>query len=94
MPDGPYAKEIPTSMSVDSMIGTIPHVALPPPTVSDTSFFESSTEHVGAGPSQVPILEEPNLPMESEWANWNMDDFGGGFVPDMAYWTSFDQHLQ
>ncbi|OOQ85002.1 nitrogen assimilation transcription factor nirA [Penicillium brasilianum] len=91
--DAPHAKEIPTGMSVDSMIGTTPHMALPPPTVSDTNFFDSSTEHVGAGPPQMPISEESNLPLESEWAGWNMDDFGGGFVPDMAYWTSFDQHF-
>lgn len=91
-PGTPHARETSTVMSLDSMIGTSPHVALPRPSISDTSFFESSTEHVGVGPSQVPISEEPNLPLESEWASWNMNDFGGGFVPDMAYWTPF-QHF-
>ncbi|KAL3456018.1 fungal-specific transcription factor domain-containing protein [Aspergillus heterothallicus] len=32
----------------------------------------------------------PELQLESDSAflSWNLDDFGGGFVPDMAYWTS------
>ena len=89
-PNAPDAREISAGISLDSMIDTSPHVAMPPPTVSDTSFFDSSTEHLGTGSSKLPNSEELNLPLESEWAGWNMDDFGGGFVPDMAYWTSLD----
>lgn len=92
-PDATPTREIPTERSLDSMIATDPRVALPPPTVSDSNFFESSTDHVDTRLPQLPISEEPNLPLELEWAGWNMYDFGGGFVPDMAYWTPFDQRL-
>lgn len=74
------------------MIDTLPQAARPPQTVSDTGLYGPSAECVVTGPSQLLSSEglrvaiNPNLPIDSGWADWNMDDSGGGFVPDMAYW--------
>jgi hypothetical protein len=52
---------------------------------------------MGAGGTEPLLIDgmhglvNPELQVDSESAflGWNLDDFGGGFVPDMAYWSSF-----
>ncbi|KAI9928606.1 hypothetical protein MW887_001821 [Aspergillus wentii] len=82
------------------MNGMLPPMASPPQkTVSDTSWYALSNECARA--EQLPLHPsnalavgmDSNLPIEGEWADWCIDDLGGGFVPDMAYWSSFDQHF-
>ncbi|KAL3480560.1 fungal-specific transcription factor domain-containing protein [Aspergillus californicus] len=34
-------------------------------------------------------LVDPELQFDVAWPGWSLDDFGGGFVPDMAYWSPF-----
>ncbi|KAL4894302.1 hypothetical protein BDV59DRAFT_192640 [Aspergillus ambiguus] len=68
----------------------------PPPAILDTSLYGSSAEAV-TGLSQLPLSEsstnglDTNPTLEQDWVDWFMDDSGGGFVPDMAYWPPLDQ---
>ncbi|OOO06306.1 hypothetical protein OAory_01019670 [Aspergillus oryzae] len=91
VPDrGPSNREKATGIPLQSVIDTLPQMVSPPPTMSNTSIYGSSTECVATGPSQLPLLEmsgivvNPNLSLESGWPDWYMNDFGGGFVPDVA----------
>ncbi|RAH53130.1 CHA4 activatory protein [Aspergillus piperis CBS 112811] len=49
-----------------------------------------SSLNISYGQQQGPILD-PNLDLESMWVDWQMDDVGGGFVPEMAYDTPYSQ---
>ena len=88
-----------TGMPLQSMIDTFPQMTSPPQTASNTGLYGPPAECAVTGQSQLPLSEgirlamDPNLPLDSGWADWSMDDSGGGFVPDMAYWTSFEQHF-
>ncbi|GAT25275.1 CHA4 activatory protein [Aspergillus luchuensis] len=42
-----------------------------------------SSLNISYGQQQGPILD-PDLDLESMWIDWQMDDVGGGFVPEMA----------
>ncbi|QRD83688.1 nitrogen assimilation transcription factor nirA [Aspergillus flavus] len=91
VPDrGPSNRGKATGIPLQSVIDTLPQMVSPPPTMSNTSIYGSSTECVATGPSQLPLLEmsgivvNPNLSLESGWPDWYMNDFGGGFVPDVA----------
>lgn len=39
-------------------------------------------------------MMHPELQMDPASLGWSLDDFGGGFVPDMAYWSPFGQPYQ
>lgn len=100
VPDaGLLNREKPAEMPLQSMINTLPQEASPPQTMLDTGLYSPSGECVVAGSSHLPLSEgltvaiAPNAPLESGWAGLDMDDSGGGFVPDMAYWTPFEQHF-
>lgn len=86
-----------TSMPLETMMDSLQQPAPPPSTVHETSLYGS--ERVVAESPPLPLSEglrnvlDPNLPLEPGWLDWNMDDLGGGFVPDMAYWSFFDQHV-
>lgn len=86
-------------MAVRSMIDMLPQTTSPPQSVPDTGLYGPPAESTVTGPSQFPLSEglrvamDPNLPLDPGWADWNMDDSGGGFVPDMAYWIPFEQHF-
>lgn len=90
--------EKPTEMPLQSMVNTL-HQASSPQTMLDTGLYSTSGDCVVAGSSHLPLSEgltvaiAPNAPLESGWAGLDMDDSGGGFVPDMAYWTPFEQHF-
>ena len=79
-----------TGEPLESVIDTLPQMVSPPPTMSNTSIYGPSSECVATGSSQLPLLEmsgivvNPNMPLESGWPDWYMNDFGGGFVPDVA----------
>lgn len=87
----PHIREKPAGMPLDSITSVLPGIESPPSTISGTALYDSSAERISTEPLQVPpsqglqITPEPNL---AEWADWNLDDLGGGFVPDMAYWAS------
>jgi hypothetical protein len=33
-------------------------------------------------------IESQIPPTDDGWIDWNIDDWGGGFVPDISYWGS------
>lgn len=92
-------RERSTGMPPQPMIDALPQATSPVQTASDTGLYVSPAEFVVTGTSQLPLSEglgvamDSNLPLGSEWADWSMDDSGGGFVPDMAYWTPFEQQF-
>jgi hypothetical protein len=66
----------------------------PPPTLEEQSVPTPSIHSTVGESSDLPLFEtmqafiNPELPIETSWLGWNLDDFGGGFVPDMAHWSS------
>jgi hypothetical protein len=92
-------RERSTGMPPQPMIDTLPQAASLVQIASDRGLYVSPAEFVVTGTSQLPLSEDlgvamdSNLPLGSEWASWSMDDSGGGFVPDMAYWTPFEQQF-
>lgn len=87
-------------MSLEPVLDPLPHQsALPPQIPLDLGLPDSSVDSTVADTPRLHLSErmrafvDQNLQLNSDWVGWDMDDSGGGFVPDMAYWGSFDQPL-
>lgn len=59
------------------IIPPIPPITLPTPGTANTNLNPDLATYIDAQQ-----LNRINMP----WFDWNVDDSGGGFVPDMAYW--------
>jgi hypothetical protein len=75
----------------------IQHLLHTPVSSSEEQAMYNPTMSAGGTESLNSVLIEgmhglvnPELQLESDSAflSWSLDDFGGGFVPDMAYWSS------
>ncbi|KAL4881368.1 fungal-specific transcription factor domain-containing protein [Aspergillus karnatakaensis] len=76
----------------------------PLPTAEEQGLYTPSVEDTVAERTDLPLIDgmqqlvdmNPDMQIETSWLGWNLDDydFGGGFVPDMAYWGSFGQPFQ
>ncbi|KAJ6023638.1 hypothetical protein N7460_014033 [Penicillium canescens] len=72
-----------TTLPLESIVAPTHQPVSPSSTVQDTALYGSSADCVVADPP-LPLPEDmrigidPNLPLEPQWADWNMDDFGGG----------------
>ncbi|OJI95766.1 hypothetical protein ASPVEDRAFT_119458 [Aspergillus versicolor CBS 583.65] len=72
----------------------------PVSTVEEQNVYNPAENNTGADPLESGLWESMQGMMHSELEldpaslGWYLDDFGGGFVPDMAYCSPFGQQFQ
>lgn len=71
------------------------HRPAPPlSTAQDPNLYGSTDSVVAELPMSSGLqsfIDPTSLQIETSWVDWSVDDSGGGFVPDMAYWSPFSQ---